>query len=71
MSCDPGRDCWCKELPRAAMPAKNTLIEQARQAGEHSSVPLQSTPQSTEGCLCRDCLVADLRAQGLLPLEPN
>jgi hypothetical protein len=76
MSCNPAGDCWCKELPYGPMPVGNILEPQSHQAGPQppSKVGTGATlPQATgaTGCLCRDCLQQDLKAQGLLSQAPD
>ena len=75
MSCDPAGDCWCKELPHGPMPMANIVEPQSRQAGEQHSLEARDKPTplpvAETGCLCRDCLERDLRAQGLLGQEPG
>jgi hypothetical protein len=64
MSCDPAGDCWCQELPHGVMPTTKIGGLESRQAGAQHAAPLQETMAT--GCLCRDCLVGDLRAQGVI-----
>jgi hypothetical protein len=64
MSCDPAGDCWCKELPHGPMPTTKIVELESRQVGAQHAAPLQET--LVTGCLCRECLVGDLRAQGVI-----